>query len=66
MVEKIIQLDNISPIHFLGVENRNIKEIASNFPQSKIIARGTEIRIQGSNPEILQISEIFQLLIVQN
>jgi phosphate starvation-inducible PhoH-like protein len=65
LVEKIIQLDNISPISFLGVENRNIKEISANFPQSKIIARGTEIRIQGSNPEILQISEIFQVLITQ-
>lgn len=65
MVEKIIQLDNISPISFLGVENRTIKEIAAHFPQSKIIARGTEIRIQGSNPEILQINEIFQLLITQ-
>ena len=56
MVEKIIQLDNISPINFLGVENRTIKEIAAHFPQSKIFARGTEIKIQGSNPEMLQIN----------
>ncbi|MCC5944296.1 MAG: PhoH family protein [Bernardetiaceae bacterium] len=62
MVEKIIVLDNISLIDFLGVENRNIKEIALSFPNSKIISRGNEIRIQGNHTELLKINELIRLL----
>lgn len=63
MVEKIITLENISLIDFLGVENKNIKEVASAFPQSKIVSRGNEIRIKGSTPEILKINDILNALI---
>lgn len=62
MVEKVITLENISLIDFLGVENKNIQEIASAFPQSKIISRGNEIRIKGSTPEILKINDILNAL----
>lgn len=63
MVEKTITLENIPLIEFLGVENKNINEIASAFPKSKIISRGNEIKIQGSSPEIIQINEIINSLI---
>ena len=63
MVEKIITLENVSLVDFLGVENQNIKEIASAFPESKIISRGNEIRIKGSGPQILRINEILDSLI---
>ena len=63
MVEKIITLDNISLIDFLGVENKNIKEVASAFPKSKIVSRGNEIRIQGSTKEIIRISDILSSLL---
>lgn len=63
MVEKIITLDNISLIDFLGVENKNIKEVASAFPKSKIVSRGNEIRIQGSTSEIIRISDIMNSLL---
>ena len=63
MVEKTITLENIPLIEFLGVENKNINEIASAFPKSKIISRGNEIKIQGSSPEIIQINEILNSLI---
>lgn len=63
MVEKVITLENISLIDFLGVENKNIKEVASAFPQSKIISRGNEIRIKGSTPEILKINDIMNALL---
>ncbi|MEQ6118243.1 PhoH family protein [Reichenbachiella sp. MALMAid0571] len=63
MVEKIITLENIPLTEFLGVENKNINEIASAFPKSKIISRGNEIRIQGSSPEIIMINEILTSLI---
>lgn len=63
MVEKVITLENISLIDFLGVENKNIKEVASAFPESKIVSRGNEIRIKGTSPEILRINEILNTLL---
>lgn len=63
MVEKVITLENVSLIDFLGVENQNIKEVASAFPKSKIISRGNEIRIQGSTAEILKINDIMNSLV---
>ncbi len=63
MVEKVIKLENISLVDFLGVENENIKQLSSAFPNSKIISRGNEIRIQGSTPEILKINGTFNDLI---
>jgi len=63
LVEKVITLDNISLIDFLGVENRNIKKVATAFPESKIISRGNEIRIKGTQPEIVKISDILHALL---
>ncbi len=63
MVEKIITLDNVSLIDFLGVENKNIKEVATAFPESKIISRGNQIRIKGTPPEIVKIQDILNALL---
>ena len=63
MVEKVITLENISLLDFLGSENENIRQIASAFPQSKIVSRGNEIRIKGNAPEILRINDILNMLI---
>lgn len=63
MVEKIITLENVSLIDFLGVENKNLREIATAFPESKILSRGNEIRIRGTAPEIIKINEILQSLL---
>lgn len=64
MTEKVVTLDNISLIDFLGVENRNIQSLASAFPKSKIVSRGNEILVRGSSTEIEQISEILNSLIL--
>lgn len=63
MVEKVITLENISLPDFLGVENKNIQEVAAAFPKSKIVSRGNEIRIKGSAPEILKINDILNSLL---
>jgi len=63
LVEKIITLDNVSLIDFLGVENKNIKEVATAFPESKIISRGNQIRIKGTPPEIVKIQDILNALL---
>jgi len=63
LVEKIILLEDIALTDFLGIENVNIKEVAQAFPQSKIIARGNEIRLKGSTPEIMKLNELFEALL---
>ncbi len=63
MVEKVITLENVSLVDFLGAGNENIKQVAAAFPQSKVISRGNEIRIQGSTPEIIRINDILNMLL---
>jgi len=63
LVEKVITLDNVSLIDFLGVENTNIKQVAAAFPMSRIISRGNEIRIKGTTPEISRISDVLNSLL---
>lgn len=63
MVEKLITLENIAMVEFLGVQNQNINELASAFPKSKIVSRGNEILIKGDASEILQINDILNALV---
>ena len=63
MVEKVITLENISLVDFLGVDNSNIKEVSNSFPKTKIISRGNEIRIQGTGTEILRVNELINSLV---
>ena len=63
MVEKVITLENVSLVDFLGVENKNLREISQAFPESKIISRGNEIRIRGTGTEIIKISDILASLL---
>jgi phosphate starvation-inducible protein PhoH and related proteins len=63
LIEKTITLEDIPLTDFLGVENKNIIELAAAFPKSKIISRGNEILVKGEAPDILQISDIVNSLI---
>jgi len=63
LVEKLIILENIAMVDFLGVANENIKEVASAFPKSKIVSRGNEILIQGNASEIIKINDILNSLV---
>ncbi|MBS1680405.1 MAG: PhoH family protein [Bacteroidetes bacterium] len=63
MIEKTITLENVSLLDFLGIENKNINELASAFPKSRIVSRGNEILVKGETPEILQITDILNALI---
>ncbi len=64
MIEKVIQLEDVSLVDFLGIGNDNINEVAAAFPESKIVSRGNELRIQGSTPEIIKINEIINSLLL--
>lgn len=53
----------MSLVDFLGIENQNIKALSDAFPDSKIVSRGNEIRINGTAPQILKIYEILESLL---
>ncbi|HEV8515034.1 MAG TPA: PhoH family protein, partial [Cyclobacteriaceae bacterium] len=63
MIEKTITLDNVSLLDFLGIENKNINELASAFPKSRIVSRGNEILVKGESPDIVQITDILNSLV---
>lgn len=62
MAEKTLLLDDVSPVEFLGTENKIIKEISAIFPRSRIVARGNEIKIIGSEEETIKIGDLIQTL----
>lgn len=63
LIEKVITLDQVNLVDFLGVANENIREISLAFPKSKIVSRGNQILIQGSDPEILRINSTINSLL---
>jgi phosphate starvation-inducible PhoH-like protein len=63
LIEKVVNLENISLIDFLGVGNKNIDSLAAAFPKSKIVSRGNQIVLKGSTAEIVQIDDILNSLI---
>ncbi|HWZ21280.1 MAG TPA: PhoH family protein [Cytophagaceae bacterium] len=62
MAEKIITLEDISLIDLLGIENSHLKQVATAFPKTKIVSRGNELKLIGSDSEIIQIAEIVNSL----
>jgi len=58
LLEKIISLADISLIDFLGVSNANIQALMNAFPQTKIIARGEQLTIRGSDDQIPLVEAI--------
>jgi phosphate starvation-inducible PhoH-like protein len=64
LVEKIIDLDNIELVGFLGVKNKNIQELETAFPKTKIISRGNKISIKGNKAQIIEVESIINSLII--
>ena len=64
LTDKVFTLEEeISLTDFLGVENSDIKEVASAFPLSKIISRGNQILIKGNTDEINRIADVLEAMI---
>tara|TARA_B100002019_G_C21257321_1_gene594633 strand:+ start:886 stop:1803 length:918 start_codon:yes stop_codon:yes gene_type:complete len=64
LVEKVINLDDIELVGFLGVENKNIQEIETAFPKTKIISRGNKISIKGNKDQLLEVEKIIRSLVL--
>lgn len=57
MTEITINLDEINPVDFFGINNSNLDQLRIAFPRLNIASRGNKIRIAGSTDEIEQLRE---------
>lgn len=52
MPERIITIEGVEPLEFYGVANANLGRISELFPKLRIVARGSEIKVLGSDEEL--------------
>jgi phosphate starvation-inducible PhoH-like protein len=59
----IFTLENISPVAFFGIEDEYLKVIEMCYPTSRIIPRGNEIIVKGTQKDLAQIEDVFNALV---
>lgn len=62
-MEKVIYLEGIEPIEIFGVQNSRFNKLVKAFPKLKLIGRGDEIKVMGSEEDIEIFEKKMQLLI---
>ncbi|WP_347374987.1 PhoH family protein [Aequorivita sp. Q41] len=65
MNELIIELTEISPRDFFGLENANIDLLKKYFPKLKIVARGTKIKAYGDEDVLEEFDRRISMLLEQ-
>src|SRR5690554_5404830 len=63
MIEKLIYLESIDLIEFLGVKNVKLDIIKAHFPKLKIVARGNWLKAMGEAEEVAVFEEKVNQLI---
>lgn len=63
MNEIIIELTDISPVDFFGLQNANIDLLKTYFPKLKIVARGTRIKAYGDDEELTEFDKRMNMLL---
>ena len=63
MNEIIIELTDISPVDFFGLQNANIDLLKKYFPKLKIVARGTRITAYGDEEELTEFDKRMNMLL---
>ncbi len=62
MSEKVITLEDISPIDLYGVNDSKLELIKKRFPDLKIVGRGETIKASGNTEELNQLEMIINIL----
>ena len=57
MIEKLIYLESVDMVSFLGVKNSNLELIRNRFPKLKIVARGNWLKAIGELDEVAFFEE---------
>ncbi len=63
MIEKQIYLEGVDPLEFYGISNSKIKLVKSFFPKLKIVARGSNLIVQGDEEEIIGFEKKLAILL---
>ena len=63
LTETVINLDSINPIEFFGVNNGKLDLLKKRFPLLKILSRGKQIKLSGSQEQFTQAKEKIEMLI---
>ena len=70
MQEKVIKIEGIDPKDFFGPQSRNIKVLKNNFPNLKIVARGSKIKAYGKSEDLsefeIRINKIINYFLKYN
>jgi len=68
--EKIIHLGQAEPLEFYGESNAKLELLKAYFPKVRIVARGSVIKVVGTDEEVeqveLQISRLLEFLLTYN
>lgn len=62
-MKKTIELNAIDPIEIYGAGNKILEEFCSYFPKLKVIARGNELQLEGSQSDLQEFGQKFAELI---
>ncbi len=63
MTEIAINLDNINPVDFFGVNNANLHLLRRAFPTLKIASRGNKMKIAGNEHDIERLQDTVHAMI---
>ena len=63
MSRNTIRLEAIDPLEIYGAANKNLEALCSYFPELKVIARGNEIILEGSDEDIENFTVKLTMLI---
>ena len=63
MNELIIELTEISPRDFFGLQNANINTLKKYYPKLKIVARGSKIKVYGDQEELEEFDRRITMLL---
>jgi len=61
--ERILELTEINPSDFYGVNNSNLTTLKKHFPKLKIVARGARIKVYGEMAVLDEFEKRLQMLI---
>jgi len=59
-MEKKIELDNLTPIDFYGVNEQRLERIRTLFPKIKLVARGSQIKVLGETHELERFEKLLE------
>lgn len=62
MNELILELTEISPREFFGLQNENIELLKKYFPTLKIVARGNKIKVYGDEGRLEEFDKRFDMI----